>query len=174
MQKCPQKSLAAQGFSRAKRLHCVLFLLFSALTHPCCGLLSACCFGAAFRAVHPLPINGKQIAALLADGGRRVGEYGFQLRVCGQQRISEAPAQSTVCIADTKHRTLTVQWQAAVFSVMVGTPGSDQLLDSLFLPACQLTMIVGHRQFLLSLMSEVIYCKTKYITPSLIGEIEGV
>ena len=155
-QKCPQKSLAAQGFSRAKRLHGVLLLLFSVLTHPCCCLLAACFFCAVIRAVHPLPIDGKRFAALLANSGRCAGEYSFQFRVCGQQRIAEVSAQSTVGIADTKHRAVAVQRQSAIFFVVVGTAGNNQLFDSLLLPACQFTMVVRHGRFLLSLVSEVI------------------
>ena len=126
------------------------------LTHPCCGLLAACFFGTAFRAVHPFPINGKRLAALLAVGGWCAGESSFQLRIFRQDRLSEIAAQSAVGIADTKHGAFAVQRQAAVFLVMVGAERSDQLFDLLLLPACQLTMVVRHRQFLLSLVSEVI------------------
>ena len=103
MQKCPQKSLAVQGFPRAKRLHCGLFLLFTVLTHSGCGLLAACFGGTAFRAVHPFPVNEEWLAAQLAVDRWCVIEYSIQLRCFGQYRFPKISAQGAVGIADTKH-----------------------------------------------------------------------
>ena len=136
----PSKSLAAQGFPRAKALHLLLF--FPVLTHPCCGLLTASFFGTALRAVHPFSVSWERLAALFAMSGRCLCEYGFQPCIFRQDRLSEIAAQCAVGIADTKHGAFAVQRQAAVFLVVVGAERSDQLFDPLLLPACQFTMVV--------------------------------
>ena len=57
-------------------------------------------------------------------------------------RFSSCPAPVSYTHLDVYKRQVTVQWQAAVLFVVVGTERSNQLLDPLLLPARQLTIIV--------------------------------
>ena len=66
------------------------------------GLINANCFAHARR--H------------FANGGRVI-EYSGQFRIFWKDSAAEVSAQSAVRIADTKHWTVTVQWQAAIYSL---------------------------------------------------------
>ena len=82
----------------------------------------------------------KMLSALLADGKGHRLEYGLQFLIFWQYSLAKITAQSAVGIADAKHITVAVQRQAAVFLVVVGTLGDNQLLDLSFLLSRQLTI----------------------------------
>lgn len=116
------------------------------LTHSCCGLLTPCFGGTLFRTIGSFAAFRKALAEFFADGQRLRLEHGLQLRLGGQQIRTELPAQCAIGEADTEHIALTVKRQAAVFLVIVGAERSDQLFDLALLSACQLTVVLCHRQ----------------------------
>ena len=117
------------------------------LTHSCRRLLASCFCGALVGTVSSFTVLLKVPAAFLADGKGHRLEYGLQLRHGWQQSFPKPLAQPTAWVAYPEHIALTVQRQAAVFLVVVGALGDNQLLDLSFLLYRQLTIGFGHRQF---------------------------
>jgi len=123
-----------------------MVFLLPVLAHPFRRLLASCFSGTLVRAVDTFTVLLKVLAAFFTDGKGHWLDYGLQLRCGWQQRLTKPLAQGAVGKADTKHRTFAVQRQAAVFLVVVGALGYNQLFDVSFLLSRQLTIGFGHRQ----------------------------
>ena len=115
--------VALQSLFSAKALQCRFAPEFA---HSGCGLLFPGRFRAVVRAVDSAPTDRKRFAAALAALCGQPLQGRFQFGITGQNRFPKVAAHGAVCITDAKHGAFTVQRQAAVLAVIVGTASRHQ------------------------------------------------
>jgi len=93
-------------------------------------------YGAGF-AVRLSTVDRKLPAAAFAGFERFAAEYSLQRRIERQYLVLEPFAQRTARKSDGEHIAGSVQWQASVLMIMVGTLGYDQSANSLLLSGGQ-------------------------------------